>query len=150
MTMLTQILFTTSLGLLAATAQAQCSTLAVTGTGLPGTTLTVAVDGPAATHGIVFLLVGAAQGSTTINLGPAASLTLGLADPFLPVPLGMADASGDITRSLDVPSGLTMGVDVFGQSLTLGFSFSLPTGGGMPSFGVSTCTSNVVPFHVGA
>lgn len=147
--MFTKILLTTSLGLFTATADAQCSTLAVTGTGLPGTTLTIAVDGPAATNGIVWLLVGAETGTTTIHLGPTLSLSLGLDDPFVPVPMAMADANGDATRSIDVPSSVTLGVDVYGQALTIGFSFSLPTGGGMPSFGLTTCTSNVVPFHVG-
>ncbi len=149
MTMLTKSLLALSLGLLATSASAQCSALTVTGTGLPGTTLQVDVDGTTAGE-MAFLLVGAAQGTTTLNLGMMGSLTLGLATPFLPLPLGMTNATGDVSRSFAVPSAATMGLDVFGQGLTIGFSFTPPTGGGMPSFGFSTCTSNVVPFHVGA
>ncbi|MBL8727548.1 MAG: hypothetical protein JNM25_03885 [Planctomycetes bacterium] len=149
MTMLTRSLLALSLGLLTTAATAQCSTLAITGTGLPGTTLQVDLTGSTA-NAIAFVVIGETQGSTTISLGSAGSLVLGLDAPFFPVPLGMASATGAVSRGFAVPSTATVGVDGFGQGLSLSFTFSMPTGGGMPTFGFSTCTSNVVPFHFGA
>jgi hypothetical protein len=149
MTMFTKSLLVASLGLFATAASAQCSTLAITGTGLPGTTLQVDLTGSTAAA-IAFVVIGETQGSTTITLGSAGSLTLGLDGPFLPVPLGMTSATGAVSRGFPVPSAATVGVDGFGQGLTLSFSFTPPTGGGMPTFGFSTCTSNVAPFHFGA
>ena len=144
--MLRSTLFVTSLACLAATASAQsCATLAITGTGAPGTSLNVSVDGPAG-PAIVFLVAGEQQGSLSFNLGPLGTLNLGLADVALVLPLGMADAQGDVSRAIPIPAGLpaTISVDVFGQSVGLGWSFQpLP-----PTF--SLCTSNVVGFHIGS
>lgn len=149
MNMLTKSLLVASLALLSNALSAQCSTLAITGTGLPGTTLQVDLTGSTASA-ITFLVIGETQGSTTITLGSAGSLVLGLDEPFFPVPLGMASATGAVSRGFAVPSTATVGVDGFGQGLSLAFTFALPTGGGMPTFGFSTCTSNVAPFHFGA
>lgn len=127
---------------LAALAPAQCATLGITGAGTPGTTLQISLDGTTA-NAIAFLMVSTTQGSTSLPLGPFGSLALGLAQPILPVPIGMTNATGDAALALLVPSAVTLGVDLFGQGVTFGFSFTPPT------FGVSTCASNVVAFHVG-
>lgn len=135
-------------GALAALAPAQCASLAITGAGTPGTTLQVAIDGTAP-NVMAFLMVSTTQGSTVLPLGPLGSLTLGLAQPLVPLPLGMTNAAGDVSRSLAVPSSTTFGIDLYGQGVTFGFSFTPPTGGGLPSFGLTTCATNVVAFHVG-
>ena len=144
--MLRSTLYVASLACLAATASAQsCATLGITGTGAPGTNLSVSVDGPAG-PAIVFLVAGQQQGTLSFNLGPLGTLDLGLADVALVLPLGMADAQGDVSRSIPIPANLpsTISMDVFGQSVGLGFSFQpLP-----PTF--SLCTSNVVGFHIGS
>ena len=142
--MLTKSIVSVCLGLLAANASAQCSTLAITGTGAPGTSLTFDLNGTDS-HALALLAVGETQGTTTIQLGPLGSLTLGLATPFIPVPLGFTNTSGDISRTINIPSSATFGVDLFGQGVTAAYAFS-PTA---PHFSVTFCTSNVVGFHVG-
>jgi hypothetical protein len=132
--------------LLAAAAQAQCSTLTATGTGAPGTSVTFALDGTDA-HAFAFLVIGDTQGTTTINLGPIGTLTLGLAAPFAPLPIGLTDASGDISRAIPVPSAFPASLDLFAQGVTIGFSFVV---GPPPSVSFSLCASNVVGFHVGS
>ena len=142
--MLIKSIATVCLGLLAANASAQCSTLTVTGTGAPGTSLTFDINGTDS-HAFALLAVGQTQGTTTIQLGPLGSLTLGLATPFIPVPLGLTNTSGDISRTINIPSAATFGVDLFGQGVTAAYSFQ-PTS---PYISVTFCTSNVVGFHVG-
>ena len=133
----------------AAAAAAQCATLAVTGTGAPGTALTISIDGTTA-NAIAFVAIGDTQGSTSIPLGPLGTLDLGLAMPFVPVPVGMTNASGDASLTINVPTGFVGGVDVFGQGITIGFNIpSGPPGPGFPNNLFSLCTTNVVGFHVG-
>lgn len=147
--MFQKTLLVAAAGLFAIGASAQqCSTLAATGTGAPGTTVTFDVSGGSA-HAMTVLLAGETQGSTTVNLGPLGSLTLGLDMPFAPLPLGMTNMTGDLSRTFTVPSAATLGFDLYGQALSIGFSFAMPPGGGWPTFQFTTCTSNVVPFHVG-
>ncbi len=136
-------LLASTLACLGTAAAAQCATLSVTGTGAPGTALTLTIDGTAA-HAFAFVAIGETQGTTSIPLGPLGTLDLGLAMPFVPVPLGLTNAAGDASLTIDVPSQLTTGLDLFGQGVTIGFSFTPP---GPPSF--SLCTTNVVAFHVG-
>lgn len=138
--MLTKSIVSVCLGLLAANASAQCATLTVTGTGAPGTSLTFNLDGTDV-HAFAMLAVGETQGTTTIPLGQLGSLTLGLATPFIPLPLGFTNASGDISRSVNIPTGVTWGIDLFGQGVTAAYTF-------MP-FSITFCASNVVGFHVG-
>jgi hypothetical protein len=133
--------------LFAATAAAQCATLSVTGTGAPGTTLTISIDGTAA-NAIAFVAIGETQGSTSIPLGPLGTLDLGLAMPFIPVPVGLTDASGDASLAIAVPAQFPGGLDLFAQGITLAFTFTPPTGPGFP-FSLTSCTTNVVGFHVG-
>ena len=75
----------------AATAAAQCATLSVTGTGAPGTAITISIDGTTA-NAIAFVAIGDTQGSTSIPLGPLGTLSLGLAMPFIPAPLVSTDS----------------------------------------------------------
>src|SRR5262245_1135387 len=113
--MLTRSLVSVCLGLLAANASAQsCAALPVLGTGAPGTSLTFDLNATDA-GAFAVLAVGQTQGTTTIPMGPLGSLTLGLATPFIPIPLGMTNASGDISRTIAIPAGVTWGIDLFGQ-----------------------------------
>jgi hypothetical protein len=132
-------LFLASILALAGTATAQCGTLAFTGAGTAGTTLTVDVTGTTA-GGLVIAMVGETTGSTTLNLGPL-SLTLGLDTPFFPVPLGRADSSGAISRSFNVPSQLTTAIPLNAQHTT--FTLSL-----FP-FNLGGCAGNVAGFSIG-
>lgn len=131
--------FVASVLCLASIATAQCGTLAVTGPGTAGTTLTVAVSGTTA-NGMVALVVGQTTGTTPINLGPL-NLTLGLAQPFFPVPIGTADASGNVSVSFQVPSQVTQQVALNGQAVTFGLT--------LRPFALSACASNVVAFTIG-
>ena len=146
--MLTKSILTVCLGLFASHAAAQCATLTVTGTGAPGTSLTFDLNGTDV-HAFAMLAVGQTQGTTTIPMGPLGSLTLGLATPFIPLPLGFTNASGDVSRSISIPSGVTWGVDLFGQGVTALFTFTPPAPPTPPSFSLTFCASNVAGFHVG-
>jgi hypothetical protein len=126
------------LALLATTAAAQCGTLTITGTGAPGTTLTVAVHGDP--NAIAFLVVGDTAGTTSIPLGTT-SLDLGIAEPFIPFGIGFTNASGDASQAFTIPNGIPQHTTL-GQGLTA--SFGMP-----PNFSLSFCTSNVVSFSIG-
>jgi hypothetical protein len=127
--------------LLAAAATAQCGTLTATG-GAPGTNLDLALHGDA--HAFAIIAFGQTAGTTTINFGTIATLTLDLAMPFAPVPIGMTDANGDASRSIRIPATLP-GQDLVLQGLTASFSFTPPM-----TVGLTFCTSNVVSVHVGS
>jgi len=134
-------LFLATLLTVTGTAAAQsCGTLAITGTGAPGTTLTYTVTGATA-RGYVALAVAEDAGTTTINLGSFLSLTLGLDSPILPLPLGRANSSGDLTRSINVPANFPIQYALNAQAVTLTYSFM--------SFSVNACTTNVVAFSIG-
>jgi hypothetical protein len=142
--MLTKSIVAACLGLLAANASAQtCATMTVAGTGAPGTSLTFNFDGQAS-GAFAFLAVGATQGTTSIPFGPLGTLTLGLDSPFLSLPLGMTDASGDVSVSIPVPNGFPASLDLFAQGVTAELTFTPPI------IGLTFCTSNVVGFHIGA
>lgn len=129
------------LGALAATASAQsCSTLAVTGTGAPGTNLTFTLTGqPTGSFGLLF--IGDTTGSTSLPFGNLATLELGLAQPFIPVPLMTRPTGTSLT--IRVPNQVTS-MSLFAQ----GTGVSLDIAGTTPT--LSFCTSNVVPFSVGS
>lgn len=127
--------------LLAASATAQCGTLAFTGTGAPGTTLGIGVTGTTA-NGFVTLGVSQNTGTTTINLGRfGLNLTLGLDTPIIPVPLGRADATGAVSRNLNVPANIGQQFSLQGQAVTMTFTMS--------PFAISACASNVAAFTIG-
>jgi hypothetical protein len=123
---------------ISAPALAQCSTLAVTGTINAGQTVTVDVSGAPA-NSIVFIAVGDA-GNTSIPLPGGTTLSLGVAQPFLLLPLGMADASGHVALSAEVPANIPANLiqnhTYTVQAISASFSF----GPSMPSF--SVCASN--------
>jgi hypothetical protein len=127
----------------AATATAQCSTLSITGTGAPGTSLAVQLDGSAA-HAIAFLVVGESQATLPLST-PFGNLTLGV-DPSLLLGLGLTNQQGDLSASIAIPANLpsTISLNVFGQAVTLGMTMTPPP----PTFG--WCASNVVGFHIGS
>jgi hypothetical protein len=134
-------LFLATALLLAGVSQAQsCGTLTVTGTGAAGTQLTVAVTGATA-NGFALIAVAENTGTTTIRLPMSGSLTLGLAAPIIPLPLGRTDANGDASISFTVPSRLTTAHNLNGQAVTLALS--------LHPFGISACASNVAAFAVG-
>lgn len=118
-----------------------CGTLAFTGTGAAGTTLGIAVTGATA-GGMVALGVSQNTGTTTINVGPLGlNLTLGLDSPIIPVPLGRADSSGNVSRSIAIPSGLNQQIALQGQAVTITLSLF--------PFSLSACASNVAAFSIG-
>src|SRR5262245_48444733 len=87
---------------LAASAYSQCSLLAVSGTVNPGDTVVVAVAG-AAPNSATLLVAGPHPGSTTIDLGPLGSVTIGLAQPFSIVPIGVTNDEGSLSFSSTFP-----------------------------------------------
>jgi hypothetical protein len=127
---------------LCAAAHAQCASLAVTGTGAPGTSLTLAIDGTAANQ-FAFLIVGQTAGSSSLAVGPFGTINLGLAQPWSPVPIGQTDQNGDVSLTVQVPTSVPATIGLFAQGLTLGFTI----GQGPPS--LSSCTTNVVGFSIG-
>jgi hypothetical protein len=133
-------LFLATALLLAGVSQAQCGTLTVTGTGAAGTQLTLAVAGATA-NSFALLAVAENTGTTTIRLPMSGSLTLGLASPIIPFPLGRTDASGNASVSFTVPSQITTAHNLNGQVATFTLSFH--------PFGIAACASNVAAFAVG-
>lgn len=118
-----------------------CGTLAFTGTGAAGTSLTIDVTGATA-GGFVTLGVSQNTGTTTINVGSLGlNLTLGLDSPIIPVPLGRANSNGDISRTLNIPSQLGQQFSLQGQAVTLTLSLF--------PFSLSACASNVAAFTIG-
>ena len=125
-----------------------CADLAVTGTGAPGTDLVFNLTG-AEPHAHAWTMIGFAEGTTVINIGPLGTLTLGLVEPFIPKPMGHTDANGDATDTIFVPPGLPFSLDMFAQS----FSWSVNvqhSPGGPATVSIVFCTSGVEPFHIGS
>lgn len=140
--MLKHVLLSVSLASLVATATAQsCGTLTATGSGAPGTSVELALTG-STPDAIAVLVIGDTLGTTTIAT-PFATLELGIAMPFIPVPIGMTDENGDASLTIDVPANVTQGVDLFGQGVAIEFSVG-PMG---PS--LDFCVSNTEGFHLG-
>lgn len=129
-------LFTTDLA-----AQA-CSTLAVSGTGKAGTTLTVTLSG-ADKNAVALLALGQTAGSTTFDFGPLGSVTFGLAQPFGFFPLGQTDATGKAVLAIPIPTAATTPVTLKGQGTTVALTIQQ----GPPA--LKFCTSNVASFTVG-
>lgn len=117
-------------------ASAQCAS--ATATNNAGS-LTLDLDGSAPMAFCIFVL-GDTQGTTPVSIGSLASVDLGLAAPFVPVPAGLTDISGDASLTLQLPSVVPAG-SYYAQGLTVGFVFSPGTG---ISFDV--CASTVASF----
>jgi hypothetical protein len=116
-----------------------CGTLAVTGTGLPSTTLTIGVSG-AQSNSIALAVIGTTLGTTTVQLPMSSSLVLGLASPFLPLPIGMVNAAGTASVSIPLPANIPQ-LSLHGQGVVVGFT--------MNPFSLNACASNVVSFTIG-
>jgi hypothetical protein len=125
-----------AIAVIAAPSFSQCSTLTVAGTINPGETVTVSVSG-ATPDSLTFIAIGD-PGSTTIPF-PGGGLVLGLESPFLLLPLGVTDASGDVSQSatvsLNIPAGVIQDYTFTVQAVTVSFGTSWP-----PTF--SFCVSN--------
>jgi len=121
-------------------AQGSCGTLGFTGTGAAGTTLDVSVTGATA-NGFALVAISENTGSTPIRLPVVGTLTLGLDTPILPLPFGRLDASGNLTRSITVPTGATTAHNLQAQAITMTLSFR--------PFALTACTSNVAAFTIG-
>jgi hypothetical protein len=121
---------------LGAAATAQCATLGITSS---AGDVTIALAG--APRAIAIVLVGETAGTTSIPVG-AATLDLGLATPFAPIPLGITSANGDVSRTFTVPAGAPA-INLMAQGLLTTFS----TG---PTFGLTFCTSGVEALIVGS
>jgi hypothetical protein len=148
-----QSLIALSLLSLVATGSAQtCATLTVTGSGAPGSTLEFQLPNPTA-DAFAFLAIGGTEGTTTLDFGPLGSLTLGLDQPFAPVPLGLTDASGSASLSIAIPANAAFPqADLFAQGVVVSVSFAPPAGppSSVPPLSLTFCTSNVVGFSVGS
>ena len=95
-----------------------------------------------ATGSFTFLLVGDTTGTTTLPI-PLGMIEIGLATPFAPLPLGLADSSGDVSLDVMLPPALPSQVGLFAQSISLDLSIGM----GRPT--LTACTSDVEGFNVG-
>jgi hypothetical protein len=118
-----------------ASAFSQCSTLTVAGSINAGQTVTVDVTGAPA-DAMTFVVIGDA-GTTTLPFG--GGTTLGVASPFLPVPIGVADAAGHVALSVDIPASIPAGAIQDYTFTVQAVSLSFVTSP-IPSF--SLCVSN--------
>ncbi len=138
-----------SLALTALAPAQECATLTITGNGAPGTDLTFELtDAPSGT--VAFLVFGKTAGSTSLGFGPLGTLDLGLAAPFIPVPMGLTDDGGAASSTIPVPAGFDHAVlDLLVQGLTAELKISMAMGTGWPSLSLDFCTSNVAGFQIG-
>jgi hypothetical protein len=120
-----------------------CSSLSVGGSGQPGSTLIFNLTG-AAPQAPAMLLLGVLEGTTVQQIGVLGTLTLGLAHPFTPSMMGLTDATGAATLSINVPPGNLPLVTKFAQAMTVVFT---PPSHGPPS--LAFCTSDVESFVYG-
>jgi len=123
---------------ISASALAQCSTLTVSGSINAGQTITVDVTGAPA-NGFVTLAIGDA-GTTNIPF-PMNPLVLGVTH-FIVLPIGVADASGHASISVDIPANIPAGLihDHTFTAQAISLSLSMPTLGQFPM--LSWCVSN--------
>lgn len=117
-------------------ASGQCATTAATNN---AGSLTLDLDGSTAMSFCIFVL-GDTQGTTTVNIGPLATVDLGLAAPFVPAAAGFTDMNGDASLTFQVPSVVPAGT-YYAQGVTAGFSITPGTG---ISFDV--CAATVASF----
>jgi hypothetical protein len=125
---------------LAGALQAQnCGTLAINGTGAPGTDETISITG-ATPNALAIVLVGPTAGTTSLHLGML-SVDLGLAEPFFFLPFARTDANGDGSLTVTVPNGIPQQFALNGQGMAIGFT--------MMPFSITACVTNVVAFTIG-
>ncbi|HHI80458.1 MAG TPA: hypothetical protein ENK02_10810 [Planctomycetes bacterium] len=114
-----------ALGLFSATSSAQKLRLSVTKTGNKAT-LTVSGALPGAP---VLLFVGFKEGKTVLYKGSNTieALSIGLATPFVPLPLGSADKKGRVSKSYPALP-IKLPIKILGQALspTPKIKFGLP------------------------
>jgi hypothetical protein len=120
-----------------------CSSLTVGGSGQPASTLTFDLTGAAA-QAPALLLIGVHEGTTVMQIGVLGTLSLGLAQPLVPVMMGLTDATGAASLSINVPPGNLPLVTLFAQAMTVVFT---PPSHGPPS--LDFCTSDVESFEFG-
>ena len=104
-----------ALGLFSTAASAQKLNLSVSKTGKT-TTLTVSGALPGSP---VLLFLGLKAGKTVLYKGSASieALTIGLATPFVPLPLGNADKKGKVSKSYpNLP--IKLPIKILGQALS--------------------------------
>ena len=116
-----------------------CGSLAISG-GASGSQLSISVAG-ASSGSYAILVVGEQAGSTQVPLPIGGSLVLGIAEPFFPGPIGMADMAGAVSLQLQIPANLPGQLSLQAQAVSLGYSL-------MP-FAIRACASNVVPVTIG-
>ena len=120
-----------------------CSSLAVSGSGAPGATLTFDLLG-ADPNSPAVLAISVGEGTTTWRFGVLGMLTLDLVQPIVPVRMGITDANGDVSLDIRIPNGNLPLTGLFGQGFTVVFT---PPMMGPPSR--AFCTSNVKMFQIG-
>ena len=72
-----------------------------------------------------YLLLGMAQGTTTLNFGPLGTLDIGLTGPYSPILMGLADANGDASLVLSLPASGLSNATFFAQGLTVSLGTTL-------------------------
>jgi hypothetical protein len=117
-----------------------CSTLDVVGDGLPCTDLTFVLSG-APPHAPAFLIFGLDAGTTVLGVGSLGRLTLDLAWPWIPIPLGQTDADGGADLNVPLPPWPLPLITFYGQAVAIDAK--------QASSGSAFCTSNLVEFTVG-
>ena len=145
--MRTLIAIVSALTLVSLAPAQDCATLSISQTN-GDVSIELTTDGSEQALGIIAL--GMTEGNTSIDFGPLGSLELGLAMPFVPLPIGFTDMTGDVSRAFTVPPGLPA-LDLFAQGFTAELSIGLGDGTFplIPMIGWSFCTSNVVPVQIG-
>jgi hypothetical protein len=138
----------TAIALGATDLSAQCALLTATGTGAPGTTLTLTIDGTLPNR-LAHILIGQTLGSSALPVGPLGPIILGLAEPWAPFLIGQTDANGDASLVLPVPASVPAPISFYAQGLLLGITFIQGGPGQGLQIGINGCTTNVLPTTIG-
>jgi len=124
-------------------AQETCSSLEITPTVHPVRplqTVTIELEG-SLPNSPVFLLVGETLGQTKVDLRALGIVMLDLEQPFQNYQLGLTDGTGNLARSVTIPSDLGLALHAQAVGLKL-----RRNPGGKPMADV--CVSNVVSFEL--
>ena len=98
-------------------------TLTIMGPATPNTNLDFDMNGEA--NALAYLLLGVAQGTTTLNFGPLGTLDIGLTGPYSPILMGVADTNGDASLVLSLPGSGLSNATFFVQGLTVSLGTTL-------------------------